>query len=456
VECHRRATPQAFSHFTFQASRGRLIIVDIQGVLDLYTDPQVHTLEGTGYGEGNLGANGFALFFAGHRCSPLCAKLGLTPMPKSLLELSRDEQAATASANSLLLASTRSRSSASSSATNEGATAQVRTWRSADEAPRGSGKDGGGDDPHGMQAALRGARGALSTTSVGTLAARTAARRTWAAREAARWITMVPLDALPPWALEPASWAAGALPVAAELRAAHMRRMSVGALARDRPPRLSSASVVDDAMWCIFAPVHLALTRYYACGGLPVLDGVPDEPSAVFHACYAARGGDAYALRALRDLARGVVQDLVPGVRLAAELPDVAAAITAALARDGDVAACVEIADGAATAAEKLTWLERAFAALDVHAEEGGGAEAADEGEGEAAALARIQLLEKVGHARLVAGDASAAADAFTAASEAAAAHGKGKLSMKLAALAEEAAAQVAEGQEGGEEEDGE
>jgi elongation factor 2 kinase len=41
-----RQTPQAFSHFTFERSGHELIVVDIQGVGDLYTDPQIHTAEG--------------------------------------------------------------------------------------------------------------------------------------------------------------------------------------------------------------------------------------------------------------------------------------------------------------------------------------------------------------------------------------------------------------------------
>jgi elongation factor 2 kinase len=32
--------------------------VDIQGVGDLYTDPQIHTLDGQGYGDGNLALRG--------------------------------------------------------------------------------------------------------------------------------------------------------------------------------------------------------------------------------------------------------------------------------------------------------------------------------------------------------------------------------------------------------------
>ena len=50
-----RQTPQAFSHFTFECSGHELIVVDIQGCGDLYTDPQIHTLQGTEYGDGNLG-----------------------------------------------------------------------------------------------------------------------------------------------------------------------------------------------------------------------------------------------------------------------------------------------------------------------------------------------------------------------------------------------------------------
>ena len=41
---------KAFSHFTFEASCHQLIVVDIQGVGDLYTDPQIHTSRGTEYG----------------------------------------------------------------------------------------------------------------------------------------------------------------------------------------------------------------------------------------------------------------------------------------------------------------------------------------------------------------------------------------------------------------------
>eukprot|EP01051_Picozoa_sp_SAG22_P002976 SAG22_NODE_138_length_18031_cov_5.796621_24_plen_76_part_00 len=37
-----RNTPQAYSHFTYEASGRQMIVCDIQGVEDVFTDPQVN------------------------------------------------------------------------------------------------------------------------------------------------------------------------------------------------------------------------------------------------------------------------------------------------------------------------------------------------------------------------------------------------------------------------------
>jgi hypothetical protein len=74
-----RSTPQAFSHFTYCASAGRMMVVDVQGVDDRYTDPVVLTADGLGFGLGNVGRRGMDAFFASHRCNGICRRLGLPP-----------------------------------------------------------------------------------------------------------------------------------------------------------------------------------------------------------------------------------------------------------------------------------------------------------------------------------------------------------------------------------------
>jgi len=85
---------QAFSHFTFIESRGKNMVVDLQGTIDqswvLLTDPQVLSRDQKDnespslYGHGDLGFNGIKQFFGTHNCGRICHALHLPERQKSL------------------------------------------------------------------------------------------------------------------------------------------------------------------------------------------------------------------------------------------------------------------------------------------------------------------------------------------------------------------------------------
>jgi hypothetical protein len=72
-----RVLPQAFSHYTATRSGGEALVVDVQGVDNAWTDPQIHTSSSVGLSVGNHGGVGVTAFFRTHTCSALCHKLGL-------------------------------------------------------------------------------------------------------------------------------------------------------------------------------------------------------------------------------------------------------------------------------------------------------------------------------------------------------------------------------------------
>lgn len=86
--------PQAFSHFTYEASNQTLIVVDIQGVGDYYTDPQIHSFNGDGFGLGNLGQSGIRKFLSTHQCNRICRMLSLTDPKQAKKKPETDEEMA--------------------------------------------------------------------------------------------------------------------------------------------------------------------------------------------------------------------------------------------------------------------------------------------------------------------------------------------------------------------------
>lgn len=80
VAADDRHTPEAYSHFTYESSQHKILVCDIQGVADMYTDPQIHSVDRKGFGKGNLGQRGIDKFLATHRCNPICKYLKLPPI----------------------------------------------------------------------------------------------------------------------------------------------------------------------------------------------------------------------------------------------------------------------------------------------------------------------------------------------------------------------------------------
>jgi len=99
--------PQAFSHFSYERSRGNFMVVDLQGVFSVkdddgskvyeLTDPVIHQHErlrrrsrrqdhnrGTdvgkkwNFGRTDRGINGMKAFFETHKCTDACRLLGLS------------------------------------------------------------------------------------------------------------------------------------------------------------------------------------------------------------------------------------------------------------------------------------------------------------------------------------------------------------------------------------------
>lgn len=86
IDDHGADMATAFSHFTWEFTRGQIMVTDLQGVGGILTDPQIHTLPGPGRGHlgarqtGDLGEQGMVAFFASHNCTAYCRCLSLSPI----------------------------------------------------------------------------------------------------------------------------------------------------------------------------------------------------------------------------------------------------------------------------------------------------------------------------------------------------------------------------------------
>ena len=88
VEIDVDEVPQAFSHFSYEASGGKQLVCDLQGTWNSHdgfvlTDPVVHYVSSRNphrkhkNGATDKGRDGVDRFFKTHKCGPLCARLGL-------------------------------------------------------------------------------------------------------------------------------------------------------------------------------------------------------------------------------------------------------------------------------------------------------------------------------------------------------------------------------------------
>jgi Alpha-kinase family len=109
---------QAFSHFTYERSKGHILVCDIQGVGGQYTDPQIHTLDISKFGSGNLGYTGIRAFLLRHQCNAACRRIGLSPIDPKQLQNDPTPSVLTAPSSTAAAAAAAAASSSAAAATS--------------------------------------------------------------------------------------------------------------------------------------------------------------------------------------------------------------------------------------------------------------------------------------------------------------------------------------------------
>ncbi|PKC67373.1 kinase-like protein [Rhizophagus irregularis] len=82
---------EAFVHFTYEYTKGYLVVCDLQGIEltneFLLTDPAIHCIDSLRFGSTNFGKEGInQLFLANHKCNDICKQLKLKHINDGLSE----------------------------------------------------------------------------------------------------------------------------------------------------------------------------------------------------------------------------------------------------------------------------------------------------------------------------------------------------------------------------------
>uniref|UniRef100_A0A3B3I0C9 Eukaryotic elongation factor 2 kinase n=1 Tax=Oryzias latipes TaxID=8090 RepID=A0A3B3I0C9_ORYLA len=444
-----RLTPQAFSHFTFERSGHQLIVVDIQGVGDLYTDPQIHTEKGTDFGDGNLGVRGMALFFHSHMCNKICKSMGLTPF-----DLSPEEMSQLDGTNKLL----KSAQTVLRGCEEQCGSPRVRTWSASRAPPLFSRLSETSSADESMSDAESIPCSPLNPpfTAVGSLGdsqllfhflfcqeSESGGDSGYPSERRSEPDSSDHMDGVNIY-LTDEKWSFF------HSSRSHVHRPSCVATEVERLNTLLQKKIGQSNL----GKVHLAMVRYHEAGRFCEKDEQWDESSAMFHLERAALCGELEAIVALGQCYLRLPHHILPDMELednagnrmkgfkyllqAAEAGDRSSMIIVARAFDSGINLS---ADRKQDWAEAIHWYDSALNMSDF--DEGGEFDGTQD-EPRYLLLAReAEMYQKGGHN--LAADPQRAGDLFTEAAEAAMAAMKGRLANQYYMKAEEAWAEVEE-----------